>query len=43
MANRNRSNVKIEITIENCRSEAKWQKVIELVDELKNCGSPSNG
>lgn len=41
MASRNRSNVKIETTIENCRSEAKWQKVIELVDELKNC-SPSN-
>ena len=42
MTNRNRStNVKIETTIENCRSEGKWLKVIELAEELK-IGSPSN-
>lgn len=42
MTTRNRnSNVKIETTIENCRSEGKWLKVIELAEELK-IGSPSN-
>lgn len=42
MTNRNRNtNVKIETTIENCRSEGKWQKVIELAEELK-IGSPAN-
>lgn len=42
MTNRNRgTNVKIETVIENCRSEGKWQKVIELAEELK-VGSPSN-
>lgn len=42
MTNRNRStNVKIETFIENCRSEGKWQRVIELAEELK-VGSPSN-
>lgn len=42
MANRNRNNVKIETTIEGCRSEAKWQRVIELAEELKT-GSPNYG
>lgn len=42
MANRNRNNVKIETAIENCRGEAKWQRVIELSEELKT-GSPNNG
>lgn len=36
MTGRNRNNVKIETTIENCRSEGKWQKVIELAEELKS-------
>lgn len=35
MTSRSRSNVKIESTIENCRSEGKWQRVIELAEELK--------
>lgn len=42
MASRNRNNVKIETTIEGCRSEAKWQRVIELAEELKT-GSPNYG
>lgn len=42
MANRNRNNVKIETTIEACRSEAKWKRVIELAEELKT-GSPNYG
>lgn len=42
MANRSRNNVKIETTIESCRSEAKWQRVIELAEELKT-GSPNYG
>lgn len=42
MANRSRNNVKIETTIEGCRSEAKWQRVIELAEELKT-GSPNYG
>lgn len=42
MAGRNRNTVKIETTIENCRSEAKWSRVIELADELK-IGSPNYG
>lgn len=42
MTSRNRNNVKIETTIENCRSEAKWQRVIELAEELKT-GSPNYG
>lgn len=41
MANR-RNNVKIETTIESCRGEAKWQRVIELAEELKT-GSPNYG
>lgn len=35
MTGRNRNNVKIETTIENCRSEGKWQRVIELAEDLK--------
>lgn len=42
MASRNRNNVKIETTIESCRSEAKWKRVIELAEELKT-GSPNYG
>lgn len=42
MTSRNRNNDKIETIIENCRSEAKWQRVIELAEELKN-GSPNYG
>lgn len=42
MTGRNRNNVKIETTIENCRSEGKWQRVIELAEELK-IGSPNYG
>lgn len=42
MTSRNRNNVKIETTIENCRSEGKWQRVIELAEELK-IGSPNYG
>lgn len=42
MASRNRNNVKIETAIENCRGEGKWQRVIELSEELKT-GSPNNG
>lgn len=34
--------VKIEAVIETCRSEGKWQRVIELAEELK-IGSPNNG
>lgn len=37
-----RNNDKIETIIESCRSEAKWQRVIELAEELKN-GSPTYG
>lgn len=39
---RMRNTTKVEALIESCRSEGKWQKVIELTDELKT-GSPSNG
>ncbi|KAH8413622.1 hypothetical protein KR222_002147 [Zaprionus bogoriensis] len=43
MANRMRNNTtKVEALIESCRSEGKWQRVIELTDELKT-GSPHNG
>lgn len=42
MTGRSRSTVKIETTIETCRSEGKWQKVIELAEELK-VGSPNYG
>lgn len=42
MASRNRNTVKMETTIESCRSEAKWQRVIELAEELKT-GSPNYG
>ncbi len=42
MTGRKQNVVKIETTIEQCRSEGKWQKVIELADELKS-GSPSYG
>ncbi|XP_016989784.1 tetratricopeptide repeat protein 7B isoform X2 [Drosophila rhopaloa] len=44
MANRNMRNTnttKVEALIESCRSEGKWQRVIELTDELKT-GSPHN-
>ncbi|XP_034106160.1 tetratricopeptide repeat protein 7B isoform X2 [Drosophila nasuta] len=42
MANRTRNNTtKVEALIESCRSEGKWQRVIELTDELKT-GSPHN-
>lgn len=37
-----RNTTKVEALIESCRSEGKWQKVIELTDELKN-GSPNSG
>lgn len=33
---------KLENTIETCRSEGKWQKSIELAEELKN-SSPTHG
>lgn len=33
---------KLETTIELCRSESKWQKVIELAEELR-IGSPNYG
>uniref|UniRef100_A0A8D8B9T5 Tetratricopeptide repeat protein 7B n=4 Tax=Culex pipiens TaxID=7175 RepID=A0A8D8B9T5_CULPI len=37
MTGRNRNPVtKLETTIEQCRGEAKWPKVIELADELKS-------
>lgn len=36
MTSRSRNNVKIETTIESCRSEGKWQRVIELAEELKS-------
>ncbi|XP_068146851.1 tetratricopeptide repeat protein 7B isoform X1 [Drosophila tropicalis] len=45
MANTNRNmrnnTTKVEALIESCRSEGKWQRVIELTDELKT-GSPHN-
>ncbi|KAH8373002.1 hypothetical protein KR009_009629 [Drosophila setifemur] len=42
MANRNmRNTTKVEAMIESCRSEGKWQRVIDLTDELKT-GSPHN-
>lgn len=37
-----RNTTKVEALIESCRSEGKWQKVIELTDELKT-GSPNSG
>lgn len=33
---------KLENTIEQCRSEGKWQKSIELAEELK-ASSPNHG
>lgn len=36
-----RNTTKVEALIESCRSEGKWQRVIELTDELKT-GSPHN-
>uniref|UniRef100_A0A1B0F9M9 Tetratricopeptide repeat protein 7 N-terminal domain-containing protein n=2 Tax=Glossina TaxID=44049 RepID=A0A1B0F9M9_GLOMM len=36
-----RNSTKVEALIENCRSEGKWQKVIDLSEELKT-GSPNN-
>lgn len=33
---------KLENTIETCRSEGKWQKSIELAEELKS-SSPTHG
>lgn len=42
MTSRSRNNVKVETTIENCRGEGKWQKVIELAEELKT-GSTNYG
>ncbi|XP_055919182.1 tetratricopeptide repeat protein 7B [Eupeodes corollae] len=41
MTGRLRNTVKVEALIENCRSEGKWQKVMELTEELK-VGSPVN-
>ncbi|XP_017147914.1 tetratricopeptide repeat protein 7B isoform X1 [Drosophila miranda] len=43
MANRNMrsTTTKVEALIESCRSEGKWQRVIDLTDELKT-GSPQN-
>ncbi|XP_032591344.1 tetratricopeptide repeat protein 7B isoform X2 [Drosophila grimshawi] len=41
MSNRTRNATKGEALIENCRSKGKWQRVIELTDELKT-GSPQN-
>ncbi|XP_030375238.1 tetratricopeptide repeat protein 7B [Scaptodrosophila lebanonensis] len=40
MANR-RNTTKVEALIESCRSDGKWQRVLELTDELKT-GSPHN-
>lgn len=42
MAGRMRNTTKVEALIESCRSEGKWQRVIELTEELKT-GSPNNG
>ncbi|XP_059622260.1 tetratricopeptide repeat protein 7B [Phlebotomus argentipes] len=39
MTSRNRGSGKTETAIENCRSDGKWKKVIELAEELK-LGSP---
>uniref|UniRef100_A0A1L8DM18 Putative calmodulin-binding protein n=1 Tax=Nyssomyia neivai TaxID=330878 RepID=A0A1L8DM18_9DIPT len=39
MTSRNRATGKLETAIENCRSEGKWKRVIELAEELK-LGSP---
>uniref|UniRef100_A0A7G3ANH5 Putative calmodulin-binding protein n=1 Tax=Lutzomyia longipalpis TaxID=7200 RepID=A0A7G3ANH5_LUTLO len=39
MTNRSRGTGKLETAIENCRSEGKWKRVIELAEELK-LGSP---
>uniref|UniRef100_A0A1A9WKS4 Tetratricopeptide repeat protein 7 N-terminal domain-containing protein n=1 Tax=Glossina brevipalpis TaxID=37001 RepID=A0A1A9WKS4_9MUSC len=36
-----RNSTKVEALIESCRSEGKWQKVIDLSEELKT-GSPNN-
>lgn len=41
MSSRNRSTNKVEVTIEIYRTEGKWDKVIELAEELKN-GSAGN-
>lgn len=41
MTSRRVNPVKIEAVIENCRSEGKWQRVIELAEELK-IGSPNS-
>ncbi|XP_014089456.2 tetratricopeptide repeat protein 7B isoform X1 [Bactrocera oleae] len=41
MAGRMRNTTKVEALIESCRSEGKWQRVIELTEELKT-GSPNN-
>ncbi|XP_055385145.1 tetratricopeptide repeat protein 7B [Condylostylus longicornis] len=46
MTNRVRNTSKVEALIESCRSEGKWQKVIELAEELKisspNCECLAN-
>lgn len=43
MTGRNRNQVtKLETTIEQCRGEGKWHRVIELADELKS-GYPQVG
>lgn len=43
MTGRNRNQVtKLETTIEQCRGEGKWSRVIELADELKS-GYPQVG
>ncbi|XP_037941186.1 tetratricopeptide repeat protein 7B-like, partial [Teleopsis dalmanni] len=41
MTGRMRNTTKVEALIESCRSEGKWQRVIELTEELKT-GSPNN-
>lgn len=41
MTSRRVNPVKIEAVIENCRSEGKWQRVVELAEELK-IGSPNS-
>lgn len=42
MTSRIRNTGKLEAIIENCRSEGKWPRVIELAEELKQ-GSPNYG
>lgn len=39
MANKRQATGKLEILIELCRNEGKWQKSIELAEELKAASS----